>query len=331
MTSPENYEDNLDDDSLLDSMEDTDEDISLLEDKPQDAEMGGESAIAGEDLEALAQDTPIYRLRLVYSKETFLAAWPGDLLETGNTVLVPTRYGRDLAEIIGLIQKKSGQAPLAVTRIERVATAEDLSRAANHKQQEKEAFMICKTKIETHKLEMKLVSVHYLLEEPKILFFFTAENRVDFRELVKDLVSVFKTRIELRQIGVRDEARVVGGLSVCGRGYCCHCVSDKLKPVSIKMAKDQKLSLNSMKISGPCGRLLCCLFYEHGFYSEQQRLVPMEGAKISFKNEMWKVTEVNIVAGQIKLGAEDGRIMTVPAAQFEKVDNYWRIKNQFNS
>ncbi|WP_461248179.1 regulatory iron-sulfur-containing complex subunit RicT, partial [Treponema sp. R6D11] len=140
-------------------------------------------------------------------------------------------------------------------------------------------FDICFKKIENHKLEMKLVLVHYLLEEPKILFFFTADNRVDFRELVKDLVSVFKMRIELRQIGVRDEARVLGGLGVCGRGYCCHCVSDKLKPVSIKMAKDQKLSLNSVKISGPCGRLMCCLFYEYSFYSEQQRALPQEGVR----------------------------------------------------
>jgi cell fate regulator YaaT (PSP1 superfamily) len=193
---------------------------------------------------------------------------------------------------------------------------------------EKNAFQICKEKIENHRLEMKLVSVHYLLEEPKILFFFTAENRVDFRELVKDLVGVFKTRIELRQIGVRDEARVVGGLGVCGRGYCCHMVSDKLKPVSIKMAKDQNLSLNSMKISGPCGRLLCCLSYEHGFYSEQRRLIPQEGARISQGDTLWKVMEVNVVLGRLKLSAEDGRLITVPVSQFERIDNRWRMRGE---
>ena len=219
MSDPENYEEYVE------------EDISSLEDTIQEEEMGGESVISGENLEALSQDTPVYRLRLVYSKETFFAAWHGESLEPGNMVIVPTRYGRDLAEVISFVQKKAGQ--MAVTRIERAATAEDLSRAANHKQQEKEAFSICKAKIEIHKLEMKLVSVHYLLDEPKILFFFTAENRVDFRELVKDLVSIFKTRIELRQIGVRDESRVLGGLGVCGRAFCCHAVSDKLKPVSI--------------------------------------------------------------------------------------------------
>ncbi|MDR0586669.1 MAG: hypothetical protein LBG26_05465, partial [Treponema sp.] len=180
--------------------------------------------------------------------------------------------------------------------------------------------------IEKHRLEMKLVSVHYLLDEPKILFFFTAENRVDFRELVKDLVSVFRTRIELRQIGVRDESRVVGGLGVCGRGYCCHMVSDKLKPVSIKMAKDQNLSLNSMKISGPCGRLLCCLAYEHGFYCEQRKLIPQEGTRLFYDGVSWKVTEVNIAAGRIAMNAEDSRVLILPFCRFEKTDNRWTVK-----
>jgi len=314
--------------SSFDDYENLDEDdISALEDEPIE-----QAVITGSEagFESIAPDTPIYRLRLSYSSETFLAVYREENLTPNTMVIVPTRYGRDLAQVIGSVRSKTPQVS-EIAWIDRVATQEDLEKSCNNCGLEKEAYKICKQKIENHKLEMKLVLVHYILEEPKILFFFTAENRVDFRELVKDLVSVFKTRIELRQIGVRDEARVVGGLSVCGRGYCCHCVSDKLKPVSIKMAKDQKLSLNSMKISGPCGRLLCCLFYEHGFYSEQQRLIPMEGAKISFKNEMWKVTEVNMIAGQIKLGAEDGRLMTLPAAQFEKVDNYWRIKDQFNS
>ena len=313
-----------DDDSLLDSMEDDDEDISLLEDFPQEEDMDGVPVITGEDFAAL--DIPVYRLRLVYSKETFYAAWTGDPLKSGNMVLVPTRYGRDLAEVICAMQKKAGQTPSAITRIERAATSEDLSRAASHEQLEKEAFNICREKIEAHKMEMKLVSVHYLLEEPKILFFFTAESRVDFRELVKDLVSVFKTRIELRQIGVRDESRVVGGLGVCGRAYCCHAVSDKLKPVSIKMAKDQNLSLNSLKISGPCGRLLCCLAYEHQFYWEQRRLIPPEGCRISWDGSFWKVTEVNVVMGKLKMSAEDGRVLQMPVSAFEKTEGRWAVR-----
>ena len=142
---------------------------------------------------------------------------------------------------------------------------------------EERAFALCREKIEARGLEMKLVSAHYLLDEQKILFFFTAENRVDFRELVKDLVSVFKMRIELRQIGVRDEARVVGGLGICGRALCCNAITDKLRPVSIKMAKEQNLTLNSMKISGPCGRLLCCLSYEFDVYREARQTLPVHG------------------------------------------------------
>ncbi|MDR0501688.1 MAG: hypothetical protein LBH16_00050 [Treponema sp.] len=304
--------------------ENIDEDISSLEDEHRPERNIITGADAG--IESIAPDTPIYRLRLLYSHETFLAVYREDNLAPETMVIVPTRYGRDLAQVIGSMRGKL--PPVSeIAWIVRAATPEDLEKSRNNRKLENDAFNICKQKIENHKLEMKLVLVHYLLEEPKILFFFTAENRVDFRELVKDLVSVFKMRIELRQIGVRDEARVTGGLGVCGRGYCCHCVSDKLKPVSIKMAKDQKLSLNSVKISGPCGRLLCCLFYEYGFYSEQQRNLPQEGMKINYNSESWKVVEVNLVTGQIKLGAEDGRQISFPACKFERVDNYWKIKN----
>ena len=233
---------------MSDNYEDLlDEDISALEDNPAE-ELVISSVITEERLDAITPDTPVYRLRLLYSNETFLAVWHGDNLDNGSMVLVPTRYGRDLAQIIGFIPKHD-QSLAEIARIERPATSDDLDKNKLHKDQEKEAFRICRQKIDEHNLEMKLVSVHYLLEEPKILFFFTAENRVDFRDLVKDLVSIFKSRIELRQIGVRDESRVTGGLGVCGRCYCCHAVSDKLKPVSIKMAKDQNLSLNSIKIS----------------------------------------------------------------------------------
>lgn len=301
-----------------------DEDIFTLEDNSR-LESTTVIIPAGEDMEPLAPDTPVYRLRLLYSHETFFAAYQGELLQSKSMVLVPTRYGRDLAQVIGSISRTGPQMLSEVTRIERRATPEDLEKSVNNRSYEREAFGICKEKIALHNLEMKLVSVHYLLEEPKILFFFTAENRVDFRELVKDLVSVFKTRIELRQIGVRDESREIGGLGVCGRGYCCHTVSDKLKPVSIKMAKDQNLSLNSMKISGPCGRLLCCLAYEHCFYHEQRRLIPPEGCKISYDGTIWKVLEVNVVMGKAKLVAEDGRQIQVSTGAFERTEGRWRI------
>ncbi|MDR2758824.1 MAG: hypothetical protein LBB78_05550 [Spirochaetaceae bacterium] len=315
-------------DNYNDIPEDADEDIAALEDNPGDEESTDIIVAPTEGLDAFAPDTPVYRLRLFYSHETFLAAYAGGPLDTGSMVMVPTRYGRDLAQIIGPIRRRENQTFSELARIERPASKEDLDKAESNRLQEQEAFRICRQKIEAHNLEMKLVSVHYLLEEPKILFFFTAESRIDFRELVKDLVSIFKIRIELRQIGVRDESRVVGGLGVCGRGYCCHMVSDKLKPVSIKMAKDQNLSLNSMKISGPCGRLLCCLAYEHCFYGEQRRLFPPEGCRINYDGDVWKVLEVNLVTGKIKLAAEDGRQILLAASAFEKNDGRWGVKKE---
>lgn len=268
--------------------------------------------------------TAIYRLRFGYSRETVLGSWAGEPLALGDIVVTPTRYGLDLATIIGIV--RSGIAAHDPTKIARIATEADRSRSAANEDREREAFSVARQKIEAHHLDMKLVSVHFLLEESKILFFFTAENRVDFRDLVKDLVGIFKTRIELRQIGVRDESRVVGGLGVCGRGYCCHTVSDKLKPVSIKMAKDQNLSLNSMKISGPCGRLLCCLSYEHGYYQEERRAMPPEGCRLQYEGTQFKIVEVNPVTGRVRMSGEDGRVLECEKTRFERVDGRWRCR-----
>ena len=215
--------------------------------------------------------------------------------------------------------------------IERIADAEDLAKYQLNCDNEDVALRTCREKVLKHGLDMKLVSAHYLLGEPKILFFFTADSRVDFRELVKDLVAIFRVRIELRQIGVRDESRVLGGLAVCGRDYCCHCVTDKLNPVSIKMAKEQNLSLNSMKISGPCGRLLCCLSYEYDFYKEEKRKLPSEGSRLKLKNELLKITEVNILSKKISLTAPDGRYLSIPLDKvfFNKETDRWEIDNSY--
>jgi cell fate regulator YaaT (PSP1 superfamily) len=279
--------------------------------------------------EPIPQDAPIYHLQLSYSHETFFALYRGEeALSVGSSVIVPTRYGRDLAEVTGVVQGARSSAVLRITRIERRATREDMEKARRNRENEESAFDICKEKIERHDLRMKLVRVHYLLEEGKILFFFTADNRVDFRELVKDLVAVFKTRIELRQIGIRDESRILGGCGICGRLYCCHAISDKLKPVSIKMAKDQNLSLNSMKISGSCGRLLCCLSYEHAYYAEQRRLYPPEGSRLSWDETTWRVREINVILGLVTLDSEDGRQLMLPRARFDRADgSHWRISD----
>ncbi|MBR6085365.1 MAG: hypothetical protein IKP61_07130 [Spirochaetales bacterium] len=215
--------------------------------------------------------------------------------------------------------------------ISHMATPDEIRRYGENSEEEKEAIKICREKIAKRNLEMKLVTAHFLLCEPKVLFFFTAEDRVDFRDLVKDLVSVFRMRIELRQIGVRDESRVLGGLAVCGRDFCCHCVSDKLKPVTIKMAKEQNLSLNSMKISGPCGRLLCCLSYEFDFYMEEKQAYPSEGSRIKIGGELFKVSEINILSHKMTVTGPEGRQFQIPRDElsFNYDAGRWEVSEQF--
>ena len=166
----------------------------------------------------------------------------------------------------------------------RVASEEELKVVEQNRKKEKDAFVICEEKIANHKLDMKLVDVECTFDNNKLLFYFTSENRVDFRELVKDLASVFRTRIELRQIGVRDEAKMLGGLGICGRPFCCKTFLGEFQPVSIKMAKEQGLSLNPTKISGTCGRLMCCLKYEQDCYEELLKVTPKVGALVDTPN-----------------------------------------------
>ncbi len=242
-----------------------------------------------------------------------------------SLAIAPTKYGKDIVEIQGRIFDTSFVNADELILIERPATVDDIRRMEENLDKEKAAYELCREKIWARNLPMKLVSAHYLLDEPKILFYFTADSRVDFRELVKDLVAAFKMRIELRQIGVRDEARVTGGCGVCGRVLCCHGVSDKLNPVSIKMAKDQNLSLNSLKISGPCGRLLCCLSYEYQFYKDARRELPQEGIKFTYDETLFRVVEVNALTGTVKLAGEDGRVLDMKADRFRYSEGRWRI------
>ncbi len=267
------------------------------------------------------KDVPehLWRARVIPTNDfEYCASKDGLEIERGDFVVISTRYGRDLARILGPVTDKTGVEAENVQLIVRVANDEDIARRENHELKENEAYSVCRGKISRLKLAMKLVSAHYMLDEQKVMFFFTAENRIDFRELVKELVAHFKMRIELRQIGVRDESRVVGGVAVCGRPYCCHSLTDKLKPVSIKMAKEQNLSLNSLKISGPCGRLLCCLAFEHEHYSAERKLMPHEGARISYEGVNYKVSEVNIFARKINLYGPEGRRMEVPVSRLSR-------------
>lgn len=279
------------------------------------------------ETENLVFDYPLYHLKLDYSCETLYGKMPDNSeLEANTFVVIPTRYGKDLAKVLGKSQKPIGIKQSDIVTIDRKVTDEDMKKREELLKKEQEAFPIFKEKVAAHKLDMKLITTHFLFDEQKALFFFSSDNRVDFRELVKDLVSIFKMRIELRQIGVRDESRITGGLGVCGRPFCCHSVSDKLRPVSIKMAKDQNLSLNSMKISGQCGRLLCCLSYEFDWYSEARKNLPQEGIHIYYDGTNFKITEVNLLTSMIKMFGEDGRMLEVNAKRFyQDNNNRWKI------
>lgn len=272
-------------------------------------------------------DFPLYLIKLDYSCETLYGKTPNSnmKLNAGDFVITPTRYGKDLGRVLGLVKKPIGIKKADIVTIDRKAGADDLEKLKDITKKENDAYPVFKEKVALHKLDMKLVSVHFLFDEPKALFFFSSDNRVDFRELVKDLVAIFKMRIELRQIGVRDESRITGGLGVCGRPFCCHGVTDKLKPVSIKMAKDQNLSLNSMKISGQCGRLLCCLAYEFDWYNEARHNLPYEGVHVHYDGTNFRITEVNPLTNMVKMAGEDGRILEVNAKRFYQENNRWKI------
>lgn len=299
---------------------DENEDLSSLEDN----DYRGNDTVD----ENFVYPNPLFLTKLEYSSEGVYISLPKNIkdLKKNDYVIIPTRYGKDLAKVLGKINYPVGIKPSEIVVAERKANQDDLKKFEELGKKEADAFKIFKEKVEIHKLDMKLVAVHFLLEESKALFFFSSENRVDFRELVKDLVSVFKMRIELRQIGVRDESRITGGLGVCGRPYCCHSICDKLPPVSIKMAKEQSLSLNSMKISGQCGRLLCCLSYEYGCYCEARKTLPNEGLHIRYDDTNFKITDVNPLRRIIRMLGEDGRLLEIPASRFSKENGRWILR-----
>ena len=201
------------------------------------------------------------------------------------------------------VNNKEVVAPLRP--IIRIATAEDIKHSEENRVKELESFELCKKKIEEHGLDMNLIDAEYTFDNNKLLFYFTSEGRVDFRELVKDLASVFKTRIELRQIGIRDEAKLKGGLGLCGRPFCCNTFLSDFVQVSIKMAKEQNFSLNSAKISGACGRLMCCLRYEHETYEEEIKKTPPVGHLVETANGKGVVIESNPLAGTVKVRFEE--------------------------
>lgn len=232
---------------------------------------------------------------------------PGDLnLKTDMHVIVETARGVELGTVMtGIKDVPDDEVIQPLKPVIRIATEADEKTAAKNREKEKDAFQICLEKIAKHKLEMKLVDAEYTFDNNKLLFYFTADGRIDFRELVKDLAAVFRTRIELRQIGVRDETKIMGGVGICGRGLCCNTYLSEFAPVSIKMAKEQNLSLNPTKISGVCGRLMCCLKNEEDTYEYLNSRLPNIGDKVTTDDGLkGEVSSLSVLRQNVKVIVE---------------------------
>lgn len=255
--------------------------------------------------EELSSETVTYEIVGVRFKTTGKIYYfdPGDMIfSEGEHAIVETSRGIEYGTVA--VSNKTvtdKEVVLPLRPVLRRATEEDDRIYEENKHKEKEAAKICAQKIAEHNLEMKLVDVEYTFDNSKLLFYFTADGRVDFRELVKSLASVFRTRIELRQIGIRDETKLIGGLGVCGRPFCCKKFLDDFAQVSIKMAKEQNLSLNSQKISGACGRLMCCLRYEHEVYEEELKKLPKLDSMVDTPDGRGIVCELNPLSGIVKV------------------------------
>lgn len=244
----------------------------------------------------------------------------GFALKTGDNVIVETARGIEFGEVmIGPKEVSEEKVTLPLKKVIRIATPEDAAQLRENQEKEKKAFDICQEKIGQHQLEMKLVDVEYTFDRSKIIFYFTADGRVDFRELVKDLATVFRTRIELRQIGVRDEAKMLGGLGPCGRPLCCGTFLGDFEPVSIKMAKEQNLSLNPVKISGICSRLMCCLKFESNCYREAKVDLPLIGGKVRVDGREGKILETNPLKESVVVLFDDNSKKEVLLAEVEEI------------
>ena len=228
-------------------------------------------------------------------------------VKKGDKVIVETAQGEEYGEVMipnRIVEDEKIMAPLK--KVIRIANSKDRKHYEECQKKEKEAFHICQKKIKEHKLDMTLTDVEYKFDDSKILFYFTADGRIDFRELVKDLAAIYKTRIELRQIGVRDEVKRIGGNGVCGRELCCCSFLSDFEAVSIKMAKEQNLSLNPSKISGNCGRLMCCLKYENDVYEEKSKRLPNMGAIVKTEDGEGEVDNIETLKEVVRVKIKDG-------------------------
>lgn len=251
-------------------------------------------------------------------------------IKRGDHVIVETARGIEFGTVVmPPTEMEEAKVVQPLRPVIRLAAEKDIEQEASNRKKEKEAFQICMEKIKKHKLEMKLIDAEYTFDNNKVLFYFTADGRIDFRELVKDLAAVFKTRIELRQIGVRDETKIVGGMGICGRPLCCHTYLSDFAPVSIKMAKEQNLSLNPAKISGVCGRLMCCLNNEEEIYEELNKKLPNVGDYVTTEDGLkGEVQSVNILRQLVKVLVENNDEKELKEYKAEQLRFKRRHKNK---
>ena len=251
--------------------------------------------------------TQVISVKFKDSGKNYYFSPDGKTYNVGENVIVETANGLAFDTVAeGNHEVEDERVVPPLKKALRVANNKDLQRLEENKTKEADAFKVCEEKIATHKLDMKLVRVEYSFDGGKITFFFTSDGRVDFRELVKDLANHFHSRIELRQIGVRDEAKMLGGIGICGQPYCCKRFLDDFLPVSIKMAKEQNLSLNPTKISGSCGRLTCCLNYEQESYEYLNSITPWVGSTVKTEQGVGIVTDVNLITGNLTVKPKEG-------------------------
>lgn len=253
-------------------------------------------------------------------------------IKQGDMVIVETSRGIEMGEVVvGIHEIDESAVKKPLRSVLRIATDEDMQTLAENKKKEAEAFKLCCEKIKKHGLGMKLVEVEYTFDNSKILFYFTADGRIDFRELVKELANIYRTRIELRQIGARDESKTLGSIGICGRGLCCSQFLGEFEPVSIKMAKEQGLSLNPTKISGSCGRLMCCLKFEQEAYEDLLKVTPRAGSVVETKDGIGTIEYVNLLKGQLKVKLENEREKVYKDFSVDEVKVIKRAKGERNS
>ena len=280
-------------------------------------EFGGDTA-ENVSRDELPEEVMIIGVRFREAGKIYYFDPAGIECSAGEDVIVKTARGSEIGRVVvpnKLV--KSADIVLPLRELERKATKQDIERHERNIELEKEAYKICLKKIQDHGLDMKLIDAKYTFDNSKLLFNFTAEKRVDFRELVKDLAFVFRTRIELRQIGIRDEAKLMGGLGVCGRPFCCSTFLSDFAQVSIKMAKEQNLSLNSSKISGTCGRLMCCLRFEHETYEEELKRMPPVDSKVRTPDGTGVVSEISPLTHLVKVKFTDSKSETVTVRTYD--------------